>query len=103
MTNQAFEVIEKSLKGSHLPSNPTQADYQTLVMYRVWTNLSFLSGKRTSIRAYPLNPRERNITTFLFDLTKCFYNQIVFTSNLTEDKFSLLICFHSTDKKSEVL
>ena len=30
----------------------------TLVFYRVWTDLSVLSGKRTSIRAYPLDPRE---------------------------------------------
>ena len=58
MTNQAFEVIENSSKSSHLLSNPKQADSRTLVIYRVWTNLSFLSGKRTSIRAYPLDPRE---------------------------------------------
>ena len=30
---------------------------RTLVFYRVWTDLSFLSGKRTSNRAYPLDPR----------------------------------------------
>ena len=30
---------------------------QTLVFYRVWTDLSFLSGKRTSTRACPLDPR----------------------------------------------
>ena len=32
---------------------------RTLVFYRVWTDLSCLSGKRTSIRAYPLDPRGR--------------------------------------------
>ena len=37
---------------------------RTLVFYRVWTDLSFLSGKRTSIRAYPLDPRERYICDF---------------------------------------
>ena len=31
---------------------------RTLVFYRVCTDLSFLSGKRTSIRAHPLDPRE---------------------------------------------
>ena len=56
MTNQAFEVIEISLKSSHLPSNSKQADKRTLVIYQVCTNLSFLSGKRTSSRAYPLDP-----------------------------------------------
>ena len=30
---------------------------RALVFYRVWTDLSFLSGKRTSIRACPLDPR----------------------------------------------
>ena len=64
MTNQAFEVIEKSLKSSHLLSNPKQADSRTLVIYRVWTNLLFLPGKRTSIRAYPLDPRELRRTYF---------------------------------------
>ena len=57
MTNQALEVIEKSKKSSHLLSNPKQVDSRTLVIYRVWTNLSFLSGNRASIRAYPLDPR----------------------------------------------
>ena len=31
-----------------------------LVFDRVWTNLSFLSGKRTLIRAYPLDPRGKS-------------------------------------------
>ena len=36
---------------------------RTLVFYRVWTNLSFLSAKRTSIRAYPLDPRVLRLGT----------------------------------------
>ena len=31
--------------------------FKTLDFYRVWTDLSFLSGKRASIRKYPLDPR----------------------------------------------
>ena len=54
MTNQAFEVAVKIKK---VATYRRILNKPTLVIYRVWTNLSFLSGKRASICAYSLDFR----------------------------------------------
>ena len=57
---------------------------RTLVFYRVWTDLSFLSGKRTSIRAYPLDPRVPRFCTIWTSLkTECCSNTLFRTIGCT--------------------